>query len=450
MNDLEATMWRAERHPQSSMQGGMLQILDKTPAWDDVLKIHVAAIDRFPRFRQRVLEPAIPIGNPVWIDDEQFDLLYHVRRINLPTPGSMQDLLDCVQVLAAAPIARNRAPWVATFIEGLANGRCAYFVSLHHCLMDGNASVQLVSELQRLDFRSEHQPDRAVARRRSSSSLQLAAEQAARGVSGMGALAGRALSTAVRAVREGPAANLRFIRSVGRVAAPPPPGQSDLLSTGHRATWRYGTLECGLDELKAAGRAAGGTLNDTYVSAILGGIRGYHEHVGATIGDIVVSLPVSVRKADDPAGGNRFAGAFISGPTSVADPKERIQKINAIVSSARAEPALDFFSLFLPILNRAPGTVLSALFTGMQNRANLTTSSVPGLPDGIRVLGASVEATYYFPPLPGSSIMTVLLSQNGRCFISVNCDGEIFQEPLTLFAMMQTSLDETLALANRL
>jgi hypothetical protein len=109
-------------------------------------------------------------------------------------------------------------------------------------------------------------------------------------------------------------------------------------------------------------------------------------------------------------------------------------------------PALDFFSLLLPILNRAPASMLTPLFISMQNRADLTVSNVPGMPYPVRFLGAPVEAMYYFGPLPGSPVMVVLHSQNGRCFIGINCDGEVFPEPQRLFDDLQEGLDEVLAL----
>jgi hypothetical protein len=76
MGELEATMWRAGKHPENSAQGAVMEVLDSAPDWDTVLRLHTDRLDLFPRFRQRVVESAIPIGPPVWVDDKNFDLDY--------------------------------------------------------------------------------------------------------------------------------------------------------------------------------------------------------------------------------------------------------------------------------------------------------------------------------------------------------------------------------------
>src|SRR5581483_793676 len=120
--------------------------------------LHEAGVARYPRFRERILEPSVPVGTPVWVADENFDLSYHLRRIRLPEPGSQRDLLDAAQALGVTPLARNRALWAGTFIEGLQGGRSAYFMAVHHCLMDGHASIQLMAQLQTLAHKAPELP----------------------------------------------------------------------------------------------------------------------------------------------------------------------------------------------------------------------------------------------------------------------------------------------------
>ena len=84
MTELEATMWRANRHPENSTQGGVLEILSGTPSWADVRRWHLYGLEHYPRFQQRVVEPAVPVGPPVWVDDPGFDIDHHLRRVELP------------------------------------------------------------------------------------------------------------------------------------------------------------------------------------------------------------------------------------------------------------------------------------------------------------------------------------------------------------------------------
>jgi len=218
------------------------------------------------------------------------------------------------------------------------------------------------------------------------------------------------------------------------------------LSSGSRSDWRYGVLSVDLAELKAAGKAVGGTVNDAYVCSILGGLRRYHEAVGAPIGDVVINMPVSMRKSADHHGGNKFAAAFISAPSSVADPADRMRALRKAVLQVSGEPALDFFSLVLPVLNRAPAGLLTPLFTGMQNRTDVTISNVPGIQGDSRLLGFPLEGIYYFGPLPGSPVMVVLHSHAGRAYVGVNCDGEVFDHR-KLISFLEEGFEEILALA---
>lgn len=445
MNELEATMWRGENHPTHSTQGGVLMRLESSPGRDAVLRAHEYGVGRFRRFRQRVVEPAVPLGPPAWVDDERFDLAYHLRFARLPgSSGTEAQLLEMVQTLAVTPLDRRRALWSATFVEGLEGGRAAYFLTVHHCLMDGHASIQLLGEL----FEPTSHEPAPSAGHGATSGLGLAAGQAAGRLLGSPKLATNVAATAVAALKAGPRKSLEFAASVGRVLAPPPKGGSELMKGGSRTQWRYGVLECELDALKRAAKAAGGTVNDAYVAAVLGGLRRYHEARGLAVGDITINIPVSVRKDADAEGGNRFAVAFIAVPSSEPDPAARIAKLRAAIGAVRGEPALDFFSLVLPALNRAPAALLEPLFTSMQERADLTISNVAGMPHAVSFMGADVERIYYFGPLAGSAVMSVMCSHDGTCCIGVNCDGEVFEDPAALLAGLADGLQEVLDLGH--
>lgn len=103
LNPLDALMWRTERPPANSWTGVVVQILDTVPEWDRLL----------------------PVGPPMWTPDEDFDLSYHPRRVVLPAPGSMRQLLELAQTQALVPLDRNRPRWVAILVEGLEGGRSA-------------------------------------------------------------------------------------------------------------------------------------------------------------------------------------------------------------------------------------------------------------------------------------------------------------------------------------
>jgi hypothetical protein len=206
-------------------------------------------------------------------------------------------------------------------------------------------------------------------------------------------------------------------------------------------------LECALPELKAAGKAAGGTVNDTFVCVLLGGLRRYCAAMGEDLPDIPISMPVSMRKLDEAMGGNKFAGAFFAVPSSVSDPVERIGEMRRRVEEVRSEPALDFLGNITPLLNRTPSGIAAALLGAINSRSVLTTSSWPGLGAELYVAGAKFERMFVFAPLPGTALTGAMCTHAGICCIAINVDGEVFTDSELLWECMQDSLDEILALA---
>jgi diacylglycerol O-acyltransferase / wax synthase len=446
MNAMEAAMWRAERHPQFSDTGVIIGILDRTPDAKVVASAHRWLVAAILRFRERVIDPLVPIGAPRWAPDPDFDLGYHLRTTRLPDPGTIEQLMAFAQADALVPFDRDRPLWHGTLVEGLQHGRAAYVFRTHHCLSDGMGAIQLFRQLhsstRRTGGRTTEEPCRPPARR-TPSPLQLTARQLATGAIAAPRIARRLVADSARTVSR-PRASTRYIGSLGRLLTPPAGASSTLLRGGTRRTWRFGALECGLPELKAAGRSAGATLNDAYISAMLGGLRAYHEHEGLTLGDIPMTMPVSIRRPDDAAGGNRFTAAAFAAPAGVADPIERIRAVRRITAAISTEPALAFLDAALPILTLAPAPLVAAAMQSLQSRSDLTATNIRGVQEPAYVFGALVERFFCFGPLPGTALCSALCSHAGVCCIGLNCDGSTFRRPELLWRCMRTALDETL------
>src|SRR5258707_5305458 len=143
MNGVEALMWRAEGDPRLRSTICALEELDEAPEWERFLAAHDWASRLVPRFRQRVVEPALGLGVPTWLNDPDFDLHYHVRRTRVPEGGDFTALLDAAEQLAMTPFDRVRPLWEAVLFEGLPDGRSAYLFKLHHSMTDGLGGIQL-------------------------------------------------------------------------------------------------------------------------------------------------------------------------------------------------------------------------------------------------------------------------------------------------------------------
>src|SRR5262245_23950118 len=450
MSAFEALMWRIEADPRLRSPMTIVDLLDDVPDWDRLRAAHDWASRLIPRFRQRVQEPALGIGTPIWLDDADFDLDYHLQRVALPAPGSRRQLLDMAQAEAMTPFDRARAPWRAVLFEGLEGGRAACLLKVHHAMTDGQGGVQLVGLLH--SRKRAPSPGKTAPPARpgeDKGALDVLAEQlahapvaAARGIRDT-------IDVSARLARRpwaGARAAAHFAGSLERVLAPPPSDPSPLLKQ-RSLSWHFDALEVPLVDLKRAGKAAGGSLNDAYIALLLGGLRRYHEALGSPLDTLPMAMPISLRSGDHPMGGNRFAGVRFAGPAGVEDPIERIQAIHEFVLAARDEPAIDALGLAAPLLNRLPISMVSRWYAGQTANLDLQASNVAGLPWEAYIAGAKIERMLPFGPVPGCALMVTLLSYLGTCYIGVNMDAAAVTDPELLRSCLQEGLDEVLALA---
>lgn len=453
MTEFETLMWRSERHPQLSSTILSVMLLDTAPDWDRLVAAHDWGTQLIARTRQRVLEPALPVGPPAWVLDEHFQLDYHLHRVGLPGDGSMRSLLDHAAAVALVPFDRHRPLWEAQLIEGLDDGRAAYLLKMHHSLTDGMGGIELLSSLQ--SRTRQHTADKPRAEPGADDGqdhdpIRLAVNEVGeRLLASPRAAASVARSSLGLLTQPAGAAGeaMRYVASLRRVLSPPPATPSPLLRARTGRIWRYGVLACPLARLRSAGKAAGGSVNDAFVAALLGGLRLYHERHGVQLDRLPMAMPVSLRKADDPMGGNKWAGALFAAPIGIADPEERIAAIRGVVLSLRAEPALDTFSLVAPLVNRLPSTV-GAVLGRLGAAADMSASNVPGLPYQTYLAGAKVERVFPFGPLPGVAVMAAMVSHAGTCCFGLNIDGAAVTDIDVLLECFAAGLDETLAVGS--
>ncbi|MCW3038471.1 MAG: acyltransferase, partial [Solirubrobacterales bacterium] len=218
-----------------------------------------------------------------------------------------------------------------------------------------------------------------------------------------------------------PTGTLDYARSLGRVTGASPAAPSPLLA-GRSLSRRLRTIDVPVAELRAAGTAAGCSLNDAFLAALSGGLGRYHAAAGVPATDLPIALPVSLRASGDEAGGNRFAGARIAAPAGEPDPVARMKLIRERVLAARDEPALDFMGLTAPVMSRMPAPVLTRLTASFTRSLDLQASNFPGLQRESYVAGARVLRWYPFGPAPGCPVMATLASHEGICCIGLTID----------------------------
>jgi diacylglycerol O-acyltransferase / wax synthase len=231
------------------------------------------------------------------------------------------------------------------------------------------------------------------------------------------------------------------------VLRPPDTPHSPAL-TGGGSGYRLDTFDVSFDDLKAAGKAAGGSVNDAFLAGVLGGVRRYHEKLSFTVDSMPVAIPVSLRTNADPMGANKFAGARFVAPVGEPDPRTRIAAIHRFIVDARTEPALGFLDLIAPVLSRLPGFVLTRIAGEMTGLSDLQASNLGAIGRPLYLAGARVTRIYPMGPRPGIPAMVAMLTYDGTCCIAVNSDPEAIADPGAFSACLREGFDEVTALAS--
>jgi WS/DGAT/MGAT family acyltransferase len=454
MSAFEAVMWRAEVDPRLRSTTTSVLVLDRAPDWERLYTGHRWVAAAVPRFRQRVVVPAFGVGNPTWVEDPDFLLDYHLRRVSLPAPGSERQLFDLAQTLAMTPFDKARPPWEATLVEGLEGGRAAYVLKLHHATSDGLGIIQLLARvLQRTPQGGDRpSPNRRIRPARAPTPSELATQQLRNGLlalpsetaGAVSTLAGSLRKWAVRPEALGKARD--YLTSAGRVLGTKPVKGSGLFKR-RSLSWRFDAIEIPLADLKAAAKAADATVNDAFLSGLIGGFRRYHEEMGVAVERMPIGFPISLRTERDAMGGNKFAGSQYAAPVAETDPVARIRDIQRFVHETRAEPALDIMIRLMPVVTRLPLAAVTALTADFTTAQDAQISNIPGIPYAVYMAGAEITHFWPFAPVPGCGMMIAMISHNGRCCIGINSDRAAVTEPDLLVQCLRDGLEEVLALA---
>jgi WS/DGAT/MGAT family acyltransferase len=459
MSPAEALMWRAEGDPRTRSSGVLLEVLDSVPEWDRFLAAHAHATRAIPRLRDRVVEPLLPVVAPTWTEDRHFDLGYHVQRVRLPEPGTERQLLDLAAQVASRPLDPNRPQWESILVEGLEGGRAGYLLKLHHAMTDGLGIVQLLGMAHSPTAEpggsrlTRERVEAATARNAEVTPLGLVTDrlrdEVTHSPARLAGVAGDALGVLGRALRDPAGSAQRAVGyglSLRRMLNPPSVRRSPLLA-GSSIGYYAVVHDVALDELKAAGKAAGGSVNDAFLAGVLGAFRLYHEYFDQPVEELPIAIPISLRDSNDPLGGNRVTGARFVAPMGEADPAVRIRLIREFVVAVRAEPAIAFLEVLSPVLSSLPSPMLTELTAELTKVTDVQASNIPGMPHPVYLAGARVLRIYPIGPRPGVAAMVTMVSYDGTCCVGVNLDPAAITAPEVFETCLRSGFGEVTALA---
>ena len=204
---------------------------------------------------------------------------------------------------------------------------------------------------------------------------------------------------------------------------------------------QLGVLEVPLADLKASAHACEATLNDAFLAAVAGGVRRYHERHEAEIGDLHVTMPLSLRTESDAIGGNRITLMRFDVPARIPRADTRMRAIHVRAQRMRSERSLPYTQAIAGALNLLPRSYLAA----MLRHVDVLVSDVPGIPVPVWLGGAKVLVQYPFGPTIGSAVNVTLMSYVDTCAIGVDVDTGAVPDPEVFLECLREGFDEVLA-----
>lgn len=356
-----------------------------------------------------------------WVEDEDFDIEYHVRRSALASPGDERELGILVSRLHSTQLDFRHPPWEMHIIEGLEGGRFATYIKVHHALVDGFTAVKILGRSLSRDpddrdmpfFFSMKPPKRTRTPQPTKSLLDQITAPVTGAVKGVGAVA--AMGTDVtKAVLKLETDRLRKDGVIDSISAP-----RTILNGRTGRNRRLATQQYEMARIRALSERSGGTLNDVVMAICGGGLRRFLAEQGELPHKpLVAFMPVNIRNEGDEGGGNMVGATLATMGTDIEDPIERLEAVIASTKRAKASMkgmgqlgALAWSGYMLA--PQAPQVLTSMV--GLKNPLpvafNVCLSNVPGPRETLYLKGSRLEAVYPMSiPIHGMALNITLES----------------------------------------
>jgi WS/DGAT/MGAT family acyltransferase len=448
MSDAEGLMWRLEKDPYLSSTAANLTVLDSPPDMERLAQRMLRATRIVPRLRQRV-QPALGLQPPLWVDDPDFDLSCHLRRLALAPPGDERALFDLATLLTADPFDRTRPLWQMVIIEGLRGDRAALLMRFHHTLMDGEGGVRL--SLQFLDFERDA-PEKPVPPLVESAAPPppASAAEVARDVvtSTMRVPLGLAreateLMANPQRIPQTSAAAATQIRAVVRQLSDTKKALSPLW-TSRSLSRRLETLRVPLEDVRQASKALGGSINTAFVTAAAEAAGRYHRVNSAPVDELRASMAISTRTKETKES-NAFTLARMLVPTNEMGIGERFKRIQEAADTVRAASGQASLNALAGVTAALPTSLLVRIARQQTETVDLATSNVRGSAVPLFLAGARVDANYPIGPTGGTAFNLTCLSYSGSLDVGLNIDSAAVEQPELLRDLMEESFAELVA-----
>ncbi len=416
---------------------------------EKIRKYIASRLHLIPRYRQRIAR--IPLENhPVWVDDDRFNLEYHVRHSALPRPGGDEELKRLTGRIVSQQLDRGKPLWELWIVEGLDGDRFAMINKTHHCMIDGIAAVDLASVLlspspdATIPDAPPWKPQSAPSR------TELAMEEARRRLA-----APLEFGKAVLGAMQNPAETAESIgdqifavtETLGAGLFPASQSPFNQPIGPHR---RFDWMAIELADVKRVKNALGGTVNDVLLATVAGAVgsflsgRGFSPEQIAEL-DFRALVPVSVRASSERGTlGNRIASWAPRLPIAETDPHRRLQAVHAVTANLKQSRQAMGAEVLARVSEWTVPTILSlAMRLAARARSfNLTVTNVPGPQLPLYMIGSRMSAAYPLAPLFLDQALNIaLFSYDGRVHWGLNADWDVLPDLGDLVAAIRASFD---------
>jgi diacylglycerol O-acyltransferase len=448
----------AQEGPSSHMHiGGLVLCEGPAPGYEEMLDHVRTRLHLVPRYRQRLAQPPLETGRPLWVDDPTFNLEYHVRQTALPAPGTEDQLMRLVARIMSQQLDRSKPLWEMWIVEGLDDGGFALISKTHHAMVDGISGVDLATvmfDLSPVPAEPPH-PDEPWQAHPEPTGAELVAG----GAVGLAKNAAGAVAGALTLVRR-PASSWRALseaaEGLGEVVwaglNPAPATPLNVEIGPHR---RYRVVRNRLADFKEVKNAFGGTVNDVVLTVVTGALRDWlHSRGVRTEGlELRALVPVSTRTRDDRGDlGNRITVMRGPLPVYIEDPVARLRAVKAAMDGLKESKQAVGAEVLTGVQSFAPPTILAqASRLNFSTRLfNLIVTNVPGPQLPLYVRGREMADVFPVAFLPrGHALAVAIMSYNGDMNFGLLGDYDALPDLDRIGDGIEASLAELLALARK-
>ncbi|WP_102141415.1 WS/DGAT/MGAT family O-acyltransferase [Mycobacterium hubeiense] len=404
---------------------------DRTFGIDEFREVLHGRLYKLDPFRFQLVDIPFKFHHPMWRENCEVDLDYHVRPWRVKSPGGRRELDEAIGEIASTPLDRSRPLWEMYFVEGLAGGRIAVVGKIHHALADGIASANLLA--RGMDLQESPQRDRdSYATDPAPSRGELVRSAFVDHLRQIGRFPGVVRYTAqgVGRVRR---SSRKLNPQLTRPFTPPPSFMNHVLTPERR----FATATLALADVKETSKKLGVTINDLVLATSSGALRKLLLHYdGKADHPLLASVPMSFDFSPDRIWGNRFSGVLVALPVDVEDILDRVRRAQEAATLAKESHQLIGPELIARWAAYMPPAPVEALFRWLSNKdgqnkvLNLNISNVPGPRERGKVGGATVTELYSVGPLTaGSGLNITVWSYVDQLNISVLTDGATVDDP---------------------